>query len=65
MTPAVPVESCPCEAPASQDHEQSPDRAEILADPAPSAPGIFLGSAVTPTACTDGSQADTDRDGLA
>lgn len=49
----------------SPSHEQSPRRAEILADPAPTAPGIFLGSAVTPTACADGSQADTDRDGLA
>jgi hypothetical protein len=35
----------------------------IVTDPAPSAPGIFLGS-VTPSACAAGSP-DTDQDGLA
>jgi hypothetical protein len=45
--------------------EPSAAPAEILADPAPSAPGIFLGSTVTPALCTNGSQADSDRDALA
>jgi hypothetical protein len=39
--------------------------ADIEVDPAPSAPGIFLGSAVTPAACINGTQPDTDRDALA
>lgn len=43
---------------------RSPELATIGTDPAPSAPGIFLGSAVSGTACTTGSQADADRDGL-
>jgi hypothetical protein len=37
----------------------------LVTDPAPAAPGIFLGDAVTPAVCTDGSQSDTDHDGLA
>jgi hypothetical protein len=40
-------------------------RASLTADPAPSAPGIFLGTGVTPATCTNGSQPDTDRDALA
>jgi hypothetical protein len=39
--------------------------ASLAVDPAPTAPGIFLGDAVTPTTCTNGSQPDTDRDALA
>jgi hypothetical protein len=37
----------------------------LVADPAPTAPGIFLGDPVTPAACTDGRQTDSDRDALA
>jgi hypothetical protein len=37
----------------------------LVTDPAPTAPGIFLGDAVTPALCTGGSQSDTDLDGLA
>lgn len=33
-------------------------------DPNPTAPGFFLGSGVTPEACTGGLQTDTDQDGL-
>jgi hypothetical protein len=43
----------------------STEPAGIGTDPAPSSPGIFLGNAVSGTACTDGSRADADRDGLA
>ncbi|HEY7636507.1 MAG TPA: hypothetical protein VH763_13220, partial [Gemmatimonadales bacterium] len=39
--------------------------ADIEIDPAPSAPGIFLGSAVTPATCINRTQPDTDRDALA
>ena len=38
---------------------------ERAVDPAPTAPGIFLGDAVAPAACTDGIQPDSDRDTLA
>ncbi|MBA3260639.1 MAG: hypothetical protein H0T68_14385 [Gemmatimonadales bacterium] len=44
---------------------QRPGLAITGTDPAPSAPGIFLGTAVSGTACANGSQADTDQDGLA
>jgi hypothetical protein len=37
----------------------------IVADPAPAAPGVYLGDEVAPAGCTDGSQSDVDRDGLA
>jgi hypothetical protein len=40
-------------------------QADMVVDPAASAPGIFLGSAVTPAACINGIQPDTDRDALA
>jgi hypothetical protein len=40
-------------------------QADIAVDPAPSSPGIFLGTAVTPAACINGTQPDTDRDALA
>lgn len=33
-------------------------------DPDPSAPGVFLGSGVTPWICASGSQTDGDQDGL-
>jgi hypothetical protein len=39
--------------------------ADLELDPAPSAPGIFLGSGVTPATCINGAQPDTDRDALA
>jgi hypothetical protein len=50
--------------PTAPSGEQPSARADIVTDPAPTAPGLFLGT-VTPAGCTDGSQADTDRDGLA
>jgi hypothetical protein len=51
------------EGPTSPTH--APELAIIGTDPAPSAPGIFLGTAVTSTACINRSRADADRDGLA
>jgi hypothetical protein len=45
--------------------ERRSDRADIAADPSPSAPGVFLGDAVTPVGCTNGSLLDSDRDALA
>jgi hypothetical protein len=38
---------------------------DIELDPVPSAPGIFLGAALTPATCINGTQPDTDRDALA
>ncbi len=45
--------------------EQTLIRPDLAVDPAPSAPGIFLGTAVTPAACSNGTQPDTDGDALA
>jgi hypothetical protein len=45
--------------------EQQAGEADIAVDPSPSAPGIFLGDGVTPAACINGTQTDTDRDALA
>lgn len=42
----------------------SPDLAIIGTDPAPQAPGIFLGSNINTTQCFNGSQLDTDIDGM-
>jgi hypothetical protein len=39
--------------------------AHLISDPAPTAPGIFLGDGVTPTACINGGLPDTDKDALA
>ena len=44
---------------------QSAGQADITVDTAPFAPGIFLGTAVTPAAGINGIQTDTDRDALA
>lgn len=43
----------------------SPSSVSLNTDPAPAAPGIFLGDAVTPVNCTSESQPDADRDALA
>ena len=43
----------------------SPDLAVTGTDPAPTAAGIFLGTDVTSTSCTNGSRSDSDQDGLA
>jgi hypothetical protein len=44
---------------------RSSTSASVEVDPAPSAPGIFLGAALTPASCINGTQPDTDRDALA
>jgi hypothetical protein len=44
---------------------QPTTEAALVIDPAPTAPGIFLGPGVTPAACINGSQPDTDGDALA
>ncbi len=43
---------------------ESPDLAISGTDPAPQTPGIFLGSPVTAVKCFNGSQLDTDSDGI-
>ena len=44
---------------------ESPELGITAFDPAPQAPGIFLGPAVTAAVCFNGSQLDTDVDGIA
>jgi hypothetical protein len=52
------------EGPTSPAERQAVE-ADVAVDPSPSAPGIFLGDGVTPAACINGIQTDTDRDALA
>jgi hypothetical protein len=52
-----------CSEPPTGPTSHGPEHAVVGTDPAPSAPGIFLGTDITPTSCRAGS-ADTDLDGL-
>jgi len=67
LASALVVASCrEATAPPSIDASVSPlcQLGCVEEDPNPNAPGIFLGSGATPTACFDGEQNDQDYDGL-